>query len=48
MSVDGIEDTTVGAEMAYGNLGFDEWFEPFLNATMPIQPYAAEDAAAST
>ena len=48
MSVDGIEDTTVGAEVAYGNLGFDEWFEPFLNSTMPIQPYAAEDAAAST
>jgi hypothetical protein len=48
MSVDGIEDTTVGAEMAYGNLRFNEWFEPFLNATMPIHPYAAEDAPAST
>ena len=48
MSVDGIEDTTVGAEMAYDNLPFDKWFEPFLNATMPIHPYAAEDAAEST
>ena len=48
MSIDGIEDTTVGAEMAYGNLRFNEWFEPFLNATMPIHPYGAEDAAEST
>lgn len=48
MSVDGIEDTRVGAEMAYGDLRFDEWSKPFLNATMPIHPYAAEDAAEST
>ena len=43
MSVDGIEDTTVGAEMALENIQFDKWFEPFLNATMPIHPYAAEE-----
>lgn len=48
MAMDGIEDTTVGTEMAYDNLPFDNWFEPFLNATMPIHPYAAEDAAEST
>ena len=35
----------MGAEIAYGNLRFDEWFESFLNATMPIHPYAVEDAA---
>ena len=48
MASDGIEDTQVGASMGYGNLQFNEWFEPFLNATMPIHPYAAEDAAEST
>jgi hypothetical protein len=48
MAMDGIEDTTVGTELAYDNLPFDNWFEPFLNATMPIHPYAAEDATGST
>ena len=48
MSVDGIEDTTVGVEMALDNLPFDKWFEPFLNETAPVHPYAAEDAAEST
>ena len=43
MSIDGIEDTQVGASMGYGNLQFNEWFEPFLNATTPVHPYAAEE-----
>ena len=40
MALDGIEDTSVGDSMGYGNLEFDRWFEPFLNATTPIHPYA--------
>ena len=34
----------MGAEIAYGNLCFDEWFESFLSATMQIHRYAVEDA----
>ncbi len=41
MALDGIEDNPVGDSMGYGNLQFDQWFEPFLNATTPIHPYAA-------
>ena len=44
MSLDGIEDTPVGADMGYGNLEFDNCIEPFLNATTPVHPYAAEEA----
>lgn len=36
---DGIEDSDVGANMGIGNLRFDEWFEPFLNAATPLHPY---------
>ena len=42
MALDGIEDTPVGDSMGYGNLQFDQWFEPFLNASTPVHPYAAE------
>ncbi len=42
MALDGIEDTPVGDSMGYGNLQFGEWFEPFLNASTPVHPYAAE------
>ena len=41
MALDGVEDTSVGVSMGYGNLQFGEWFEPFLNASTPIHPYAA-------
>ncbi len=44
MALDGVEDTTVGDNMGYGNLQFDQWFEPFLNASTPVHPYAAEEA----
>jgi len=27
MALDGIEDTSVGDKMGYGNLEFDQWFE---------------------
>ena len=43
MSLDGIEDSPVDEEMAFGNLQFDKWFEPFLNASTPVHPYTAED-----
>ena len=43
MSLDGIEDTTIGDNMAFANLQFDQWFEPFLNASTPVHPYAAEE-----
>ena len=43
MALDGIEDTPVGDSMRYANLQFDQWFEPFLNASTPIHPYAAEE-----
>jgi len=43
MSLDGIEDSAVDEEMAFGNLQFDKWFEPFLNASTPVHPYTAED-----
>ncbi len=39
--LDGIEDTDVGANMGIGLLRFNEWFEPFLNATTPVHPYSA-------
>ncbi len=39
--LDGIEDTDVGASMGIGMLRFNEWFEPFLNATTPVHPYSA-------
>ena len=44
MQFDGIEDSEVGAEMGIGNLHFDEWFEPFLNASTQVHPYSWEDA----
>ena len=43
MSLDGIEDSSIGDEMGYGNLEFDKWFEPFLNASTPVHPYTADD-----
>ena len=43
MSLDGIEDTAIGDNMAFANLQFDQWFEPFLNATTPVHPYAADE-----
>jgi len=43
MALDGIEDTTAGDRMSYANLQFDQWFEPFLNASTPIHPYAADE-----
>ena len=43
MALDGIEDAAVGDSMGYANLQFDQWFEPFLNASTPIHPYAAEE-----
>ena len=43
MALDGIEDTTVGDRMCYAHLQFDQWFEPFLNASTPVHPYAAEE-----
>ncbi len=44
MALDGIEDSAVGDSMRYANLQFDQWFEPFLNATTPVHPYAAGDS----
>ena len=44
LALDGIEDTPVGDSMGYGNLQFDQWFEPFLNASTPIHPYVAEES----
>ena len=44
MSLDGIEDTSVGDNMAFANLQFDKWFEPFLNASSPVHPYALEQS----
>ncbi len=43
MALDGVEDTSVGISMGYGNLQFGDWFEPLLNASTPIHPYAAGD-----
>jgi len=42
MALDGVEDTPVGDSMGYGNLQFNLWFEPFLNASTPVHPYAAQ------
>ena len=42
MALDGVEDTSVGDIMGYGNLQFDQWFESFLDASSPVHPYAAE------
>jgi len=42
MALDGVENTTVGDSMGYGNLQFVQWFEPFLNASTPVHPYAAK------
>jgi len=36
---DGIEDSEAGAELGIGNLHFDEWFQPFLNAASQVHPY---------
>jgi len=41
MALDGVEDTPVGVSMDH--LKFELWFEPFLNATTPVHPYAAEE-----
>ena len=38
MSMDGIEDSEKGKEMAIANLSFSDWFKPFDNASMPIHP----------
>ncbi len=43
MSLDGIEDSSVGDNMAFANLQFDQWFEPFLNASTPVHPYVTEE-----
>lgn len=43
MSLDGVESTSIGDNMAYANLHFSNWFEPFLNASTPVHPYAADD-----
>ena len=43
MSLDGVENTPIGDDMAYANLNFYKWFEPFLNASTPVHPYAADD-----
>lgn len=40
---DGIEDSDTGAKLAIGNLHFDEWFEPFLNAFTQIHPYSRSE-----
>jgi hypothetical protein len=42
MSVDGIEDSAIGDDMALDSLHFDKWFEPFLNASTPVHPYTAD------
>ena len=39
--VDGIEDSPEFSRLGIGNLRFDEWFEPFLNAATPVHPYSA-------
>ena len=44
MALDGVENTPVGDSMGYGNLQFYQWFEPFLNASTPVHPYAAVEA----
>ena len=36
---DGIEDSEVGAAHGIGHLSFDEWFEPFRNASTAVHPY---------
>ena len=43
MSLDGIDDNAIGDGMGFGNLEFDKWFEPFLNASTPVHPYTADD-----
>ena len=43
MSLDGVENTSIGDDMAYANLNLSNWFEPFLNASTPVHPYAADD-----
>ena len=43
MRLDGVEDSEIGAEMGIGLLHFDEWFEPFLNASTTVHPYSWED-----
>jgi hypothetical protein len=39
---DGIEDADETAHLAIANLGFDDWFKPFLNAP-GVHPYAADE-----
>jgi hypothetical protein len=39
---DGIEDADATAHLAFANLGFADWFEPFLNAP-GVHPYAADE-----
>ena len=39
---DGIEDSDVGTRLGIGNLHFDEWVEPFLNAQTAPQPYVQD------
>ena len=40
--MDGIEDSPEFSHMGIGPLRFDEWFEPFLNATTPVHPYSVD------
>ena len=39
---DGIEDSPEGARLGVGNLRFDEWFTPFLNASTQVHPYCTD------
>ena len=39
MALAGVEDPPIGVSMDH--LKFELWFEPFLNATTPVHPYAA-------
>ena len=39
---DGIEDSPEGAQLGIGNLRFDEWFTPFLNASSQVHPYCTD------
>ena len=39
---DGIEDSPEGARLGIGNLRFDDWFTPFLNASAQVHPYCTD------
>ena len=44
-SVDGIEDSEEGKEMAISYLRLSDWFKPFKNASMPINPLCQDEVA---